>query len=264
MATSWIVEAITSAVSETGTKTANLADGNNFNVHDSSGDTQIFRILNDSSDYYSLTLYGHDGQPAKFYMAADNGTTIADAWLWQVADGGCMSWSIRSAGTGDPQGDTYGNTTMALDGSPTKLTLTGLEGGTATLALIADEGDDGADNWQIQSSVTSNKLYFLNNISGSAVTHLTITPNATLTSSNVTVHGSLTTGDDLAVTGDTVLTGDLAVNGDDITCDGDLTFDVTGDTVIDSDGGDFYLKDAGTQMMRISTETTSVAIGQTA
>lgn len=35
MATNWIVETIASAVSETGTKTANLADGNNFNITDS-------------------------------------------------------------------------------------------------------------------------------------------------------------------------------------------------------------------------------------
>ena len=100
MATNWIVETIASAVSETGTKTANLADGNNFNITDSSGSATIFKVLNDSSDYYSLALYGHDAQPAKFYMAADNGTTQADAWLWQVADGGTMSWKARSSGTG--------------------------------------------------------------------------------------------------------------------------------------------------------------------
>ena len=92
MATNWIVETIASAVSETGTKTANLADGNNFNITDSSGSEIIFKVLNDSSDYYSMAIYGHEGQPAKFYLAADNGDDQADAWLWQVADGGTMSW----------------------------------------------------------------------------------------------------------------------------------------------------------------------------
>ena len=123
MATNWIIETIASAVSETGTKTANLADGNNFNITDSSGSEIIFKVLNDSSDYYSMAIYGHEGQPAKFYLAADNGDDQADAWLWQVADGGTMSWKARSSGTGDPQGDTYANTTMSLDTSGNLTTL---------------------------------------------------------------------------------------------------------------------------------------------
>ena len=158
MATSWIVETIASAVSETGTKTGNLGDGSNFNITDSSDSQTNFKVLNDAGDYYSLALYGHEGQPAKFYMAADNGDDQADAWLWQVADGCCMSWSIRSAGIEDPQGDTYAVTTMALDGSPTKLTLTGLDGGTATLALIADKGDDGADNNNVYTCYSTSSI----------------------------------------------------------------------------------------------------------
>jgi len=147
MATSWIVEAITSAVSETGTKTAYLDDGNNFNITDSGG-SLIFKVLNDETDYYSMALYGHEGQPAKFYMAADNGEVLADAWLWQVADEGLMSWKARSSGTEDPQGDTYANTTMSLDTSGNLTTLGGiLTSGASTLSntLTVGEDDTGYD-----------------------------------------------------------------------------------------------------------------------
>ena len=196
MATNWIVEAITSAVSETGTKTANLANGSNFNIHDSTDDTQIFRILNDSSDYYSMTLYGHDGQPAKFYMAADNGTTQADAWLWQVADGGNMSWKARSSGTVDPQGDIYANTTMSLDTSGNLTTLGTLDVGGASVNL-------GANSYM------------------------------TLTEQQIDVSN------------------------------GDLTIDVAGNIILFTDGGDFSVKDEGSnvQTMKVSHDNYSQAVG---
>ena len=96
MATNWIVETLASAVSETGTKTAYLADGNNYNITDSSGSATIFKVLNDSADsnsngdFYSMQLFGHTGKSAKFYLVADNNEDVADAWLWEVADSGTM------------------------------------------------------------------------------------------------------------------------------------------------------------------------------
>jgi len=61
-----------------------------------------------------------------------------------------------------------------------------------------------------------------------------------------------TFADTLAVTG--VLTADAGVNIDNITIDGteidlssgDLTIDVAGDIILDADGGDVFVKDAGT------------------
>tara|TARA_R100000951_G_scaffold50822_2_gene42896 strand:+ start:1094 stop:2134 length:1041 start_codon:yes stop_codon:yes gene_type:complete len=61
-----------------------------------------------------------------------------------------------------------------------------------------------------------------------------------------------TFADTLAVTG--VLTADAGVNIDNITIDGteidlssgDLTVDVAGDIILDADGGDVFVKDAGT------------------
>ena len=61
-----------------------------------------------------------------------------------------------------------------------------------------------------------------------------------------------TFADTLAVTG--VLTADAGINVDNITIDGteidlssgDLTVDVAGDIILDADGGDVFVKDAGT------------------
>ena len=110
MATNWIIETLATAVSETGTKTANLADGNNFNITDSTGSGIMFKVLNDESDtnsrgdFYSLQLWGHTSQTvggvvypssssAKLYLVANQNHAAEDAWLWEVADGGTMYWN---------------------------------------------------------------------------------------------------------------------------------------------------------------------------
>ena len=61
----------------------------------------------------------------------------------------------------------------------------------------------------------------------------------TLTSSDANITDDLTVTDDASVGGDLTLTGSLKNSS------GDLTVDIAGDIVLDSDGGALRFKDAG-------------------
>jgi hypothetical protein len=71
------------------------------------------------------------------------------------------------------------------------LTVTGAEGESATLMLQADEADDNADIWGIRNN-TDNTLTFINQISGSLVPQITLTPHATVANSTTAIAGALT------------------------------------------------------------------------
>jgi len=84
------------------------------------------------------------------------------------------------------------------------LSVTGAEGESASLMLIADESDDASDDWTITAN-TGGTLTFGNDIAsaGTAVAHLTITPHATVASSTIAAAGNLTVAGDLTVSGTT-------------------------------------------------------------
>jgi len=81
-------------------------------------------------------------------------------------------------------GTTSPSTLLDVDGAATfagdvntgpVLTVTGTEGVSANLYLIADDGDDNGDGWRLSSNQDVNDLTFANNTSGSYVDKLTIT-----------------------------------------------------------------------------------------
>ena len=83
---------------------------------------------------------------------------------------------INDTGTGELQLQRGGNTILSLGSTGIEITdpdgvaevkVTGFEGSSAQVTLIADEGDDNADTWTIQSFVTDNTLRFLSKASGS-------------------------------------------------------------------------------------------------
>ena len=78
------------------------------------------------------------------------------------------------------------------------------------IVLKADQGDDNADQHKL-SIADGGTLTLASKISGSFVTYLTHTPNATVADSTLAVAGNLTVG------GDTTITGDLTISGDDLT-----------------------------------------------
>ena len=85
-----------------------------------------------------------------------------------------------------------------------------VEGAALNVVLKADQGDDNADQHKLSIS-DGGTLTLGSKISGSFVTYLTHTPNATVASSTTAVAGNLTVG------GDATITGDLTITGDDLT-----------------------------------------------
>jgi len=71
--------------------------------------------------------------------------------------------------------------------------ILGTEGSSAKLSLQADEADDNADIWSFVSN-TNNTLTVESYISGASVAHMTLTPNATVAASTVTIPGKVGIG----------------------------------------------------------------------
>ena len=86
------------------------------------------------------------------------------------------------------------NGTGDLQVNSDRIKVRATEGESATLVLAADEDDDGGDTWKIVSN-TDNTFAIQNDISDAAdVTHFSITPHATVTSSTVVVAGKVGIG----------------------------------------------------------------------
>ncbi len=79
---------------------------------------------------------------------------------------------------------TSGSERMSIDSSG-HLTVTGVQGASAGLYLIADQGDDNGDGWRINSNQDANDLTLANNTSGSYADKLTLTKEG-----NISVSGS--------------------------------------------------------------------------
>ena len=78
------------------------------------------------------------------------------------------------------------------------LTVIGVEGESASIALIADEADNNADVWKVTNNI-GNTLTIGNQISGSIVDHITITPNATVANSTAAFAGKITAAGNVVV-----------------------------------------------------------------
>ena len=95
--------------------------------------------------------------------------------------------------------DTNGSLTISPNGtgdvvaSTDKLIILATEGESATLMLVSDESDDNADDWQFVANASNNTLAIQNDISGSAVSQITLTPHATVASSTTAIAGRLLT-----------------------------------------------------------------------
>ena len=104
--------------------------------------------------------------------------------------------------------DSNGNVIIAPNGTGNvvlntdTLSISATEGEGSTLLFQTDEGDDNGDDWTI-TNTTANKLTFNNDISGSVVELLSLTPHATAASSTAAFTGHVTIAGDLTITGAT-------------------------------------------------------------
>ena len=84
---------------------------------------------------------------------------------------------------------------------------------TASIMLASDNQDNAGDSWTVIAN-TDNTFAIQNDISGSSdVTHVSITPNATVANSTVDLIGHVNVGHDLDVAGNAVIDGTALVTG---------------------------------------------------
>ena len=157
--------------------------------------------------------------------------------------------------------DTNGSLTLAPHGTgdvaitSDMLSVTGTEGESASLMLIADESDDASDDWTITAN-TSGTLTFGNDIAsaGTAVAHITVTPHATVASSTTAIAGGATVGGTLGVTG--VISPTTHVDMPD---DANVKLGTGDDMQLYHDGSNSYITNA-TGALKLATETSGIAV----
>ncbi len=158
-------------------------NANKLKIRNSANDDWVDLINLDGSIARDITLTGASANIV--FDQSDNALEFADNAKAVFGTGSDLTIShdgsnsiINDAGTGELQLQRAGNTILSLGSTGIEITdpngaaevkLTGFEGSSAQVTLIADEGDDNADTWTIQSFVTDNTLRFLSKASGSLV-----------------------------------------------------------------------------------------------
>ena len=132
----------------TGSGTANTLEGEANLTYDGSGIT-----LTGTNPYIDIVDSNNDSD---FSIKNDNGTfEINDA-----TNSDATRLAINSSGR--------------LDVKSGDLAITGAEGGDAQLRLTADEGDDGADYWRLESKASDNTFNLATYASGAWVNKVTV------------------------------------------------------------------------------------------
>jgi len=115
----------------------------------------------------------------------------------------------------------------------------------ATARNIGGVSFDGTGNINLPGVNTSGNQ----DTSGNAATATTAGTVTTAAQTNITSVGTLTT----------LTVDDITINGSTISDGGDLTFDVGGDIILDSDAANWRFKDAGTSILEISSVSSGPA-----
>jgi len=167
-----------------------------------------------------VLMYGENNSTDKFYLAPRNAVEKAFT-LDHVGNGvfagtvtanaGVVVDNITIDGNDISTTNSNGNLTITPNGTGNvnintdAVVVLADEGESASLFLAADQGDDNADFWAVTHNF-SNTLTIGNQISGSIVDHITITPNATVTNSIAAFAGKITAAGSVTSAG-------LEVNG---------------------------------------------------
>ena len=141
----------------------------------------------------------------------------------------------------------------------------GAEGTSASLWLVADQGDDNGDGWRLISNQDDNDLTFSNNVSGSYVDKLTLKNDG-----NLDVTGGIDVTGVANISGNTNITGGILNLGTADTASGHLNSYEVMTFNIDSDNDDTnrafkWYKDgssgSGTQLLALDENGTLTASG---
>ena len=154
-------------------------------------DTDTLLISGDATFADDKKLYFGTGKDAYIEYDEDGN----DTWVFSPPTGGLQILDDKKLVFGDGSDisieyDEDGEDRLRIEGAP--VVVSGGEGEAGDLHLYADQGDDAGDEWKI-SCADGGTLTLGNdlNSAGTYVTHFTITPNATVASSTVTLGGSL-------------------------------------------------------------------------
>ena len=168
------------------------------------------------------TLDCNDGAFAIANLDIDGGTDIGaalvDADLLIVDDGagGTNRKTALSRVKTYIETSTLTLTAANTFENATGQTFQGDEGNAGTIYLKADQGDDAGDSWKL--SVADGGVLTAGNdiaVKGTYVSHLTLTPNATASSSTAAFAGHVTVGGDLTVNGTTTTVNSTVTTLDD-------------------------------------------------
>ena len=228
-----IMDGGTSATSTT------LADADRVVVND--GGTMKQVALTDFETYFESaldTLSNVTSVGTLTSLAVDNVTINTNTISTTNSNGNLI---LAPNGTGD----------VAITADT--LSVTATEGESATLLLSADESDDNGDDWSLVNS-TGNTLTFNNDISGSAVAQITLTPHATVASSTTEVAGNATIAGTLGVTG-----GISPTTHVDMPDDAKVKLGTGDDLQLYHDGTDSFIENS-TGGLKIATETSGIAV----
>ena len=199
-----------------------------------------FTTLDCNDGAFSIANLDIDG-------GTDIGAALVDADLLIVDDGagGANRKTALSRVKTYIETSTLTLTAANVFENATGQTFQGDEGNAGTIYLKADQGDDAGDSWKV-SVADGGVLTAGNDIAskGTYVSHLTLTPNATASSSTAAFAGHVTVGGDLTVSGTTT-----TVNSTVTTLD-DPILTLGGDTAPSSDDN----KDRGIEFRYYDTQ----------
>jgi hypothetical protein len=153
-------------------------------------------------DTTSLKIRGANGAVAPLYFFADGADDAGDNWRIQASASDTLAIGSDKASRGSivdvltiTNNATASSTATVFAGTleAKSLTAKGIEGGDGAIFIMADEGDDAGDEWQIIQEAGTNTLDFKNDIAsaGTYVSHFQIMRNATIASSSVVIPGIL-------------------------------------------------------------------------
>ena len=194
---------------------------------------KVYIVVNGTSGAYTVQFKTASGTGVTF-GTTDKGTRLLFSDGTNIVDTG-FSDSVAADNI------TTGDAAVTLATSSGDITVDG----PSDIILDADGGDiffkDGGTTF---GSAT--------NTSGNLIIKSGTTTAVTFSGANATIAGNLSVGGDFDVTGsldfsDANITNVGSIALDTITNDGtDITLDSSGDIVLDADGADIFLKDAGT------------------
>ena len=181
------------------------------------------------------TAVSKSGTDVSLTVGLPAAVTITDSLVVDNIGIGLSADGTISTSSGDLTLSPNGASDVVVDADT--FTVQSGEAESALIKLISDESDDAGDEWHVLNNAADNVLSFGNDIAsaGTAVTQLSLTPNATVANSTTAVAGNMTVANKLTVSGDLQVDGTtVTVNTTNVTMD-DPILTLGGDTAPGSD-----------------------------